>query len=319
MKTNRYRFGVDIGGTNIQVAVIDETHQILDKEAFPTGTDRPWSEALEKLCRTFQRMMETHGIEQHPPVGVGSPGMIDNVNGRLVYANNLPEWTGENIAASLQERTGAVARLANDADCAAWGEFLAGAGKIYDSMVLLTLGTGVGGGVIQDGKLFTGGQGGMEIGHTTLYAGGEPCSCGRKGCLEAYCSATALIREGTKAVKQGSSPALIKLYEANGQKLEAKHIFDAADAGDPTAQKIETKYLSDLSEVIANQINIFRPDVIVLSGGISNRGHKLVAPLERLVPKLAYAADFVGVPPIVIAELGNDAGIIGAAGLVYDV
>lgn len=317
MEKNTYRFGVDVGGTNIQIALIDDAHRIIDKTEFHSGSAQDRKEAADKMLAIFREMMTAHDIKEHPPVGIGSPGMIDAVRGVVVYSNNMPKWTGAAITNYLAERTGAVVKLANDADSAALGEFLAGAGKTYRSMVLLTLGTGVGGGVVHDGKLFTGGQGGIELGHISLYAGGIPCTCGRKGCVESYCSATALIREGTQAVKAGKSPALTKLYEAKEQQLEAKDIFDAADAGDPTAKQIEAKYLSDLAEAIANQINIFRPDVIVLSGGISNRGQKLVAPLEKLVPKIAYAADFVGTPPIVIAELGNDAGIIGAAGLVY--
>ena len=249
-------------------------------------------------------------------VGIGCPGTIDAISGRVIYSNNLAGRVDIPLAESIASALQLPVRISNDANCAALGECVAGAARGCRSAVLLTLGTGVGGGVVWDGKVFEGGPGGMELGHTLLRTGGEPCTCGRKGCVEAYCSATALIRDAARAARSQPQSRLNQLCGSDLSRMNGKIPFDAAQAGDPAAQEVIADYLHHLGEAVTDMVNIFRPEIVLLSGGICAQGAVLTEPLNRYVQEHAFAGRWLKTPPVCIAGLGADAGLIGAACLL---
>ena len=244
--------------------------------------------------------------------------MIDAASGTVVYSNNF-DWENVPLGAYLEEKLGLPVRVSNDANCAALGEVKAGAAKDCRNCVMITLGTGVGGGVVMEGRIFEGGHaGGAELGHTTLIAGGEPCTCGRNGCFEAYASATALIRDTKRAAQANEKSMIWRLCDGDLEKIDGKTVFDAMQTGDETARRVVKQYLTYLGEGIVNMVNIFRPDKVLLSGGVCNQGKNLTVPLQEYVQKNSFAKEKGYVPEIAIATLGNLAGILGAAALVEE-
>lgn len=311
-----YRIGVDLGGTNIKVGVVNEANEIVGKASSPTGAQRPWQDIVADIAKTIDKALAAAGIgaQDCASLGVGCPGTIDSASGNIIYANNLA-WDNVPLGKALGEIYPLPVRVANDANCATLGEVVAGAAKEYQSAVMLTLGTGVGGGVVIRGKLMEGGPGDTELGHTTLILGGEPCTCGRAGCLEAYASASAIVREGKRRAEEDPKSIMNEMMRKNGGKMNGRIPFDAARAGDAAGQKVVDDYIYWLAAGIANMVNIFRPEVVLLSGGVCNEGEYLTKPLQKLVAKFAYAGERMYIPPVLRAQLGNDAGIIGAANL----
>ena len=312
---NRYRIGIDLGGTNIKAGIVDRDHKIIASASRKTRGERHCGEVLDDMAGTVKDALQKAGIslEQCESIGIGSPGTIDHERGIVIYSNNI-RWEQVRLAEEIKQRLSLPVKVANDANCAALGEALAGSAKGCKDVVLLTLGTGVGGGVIIDGKLFQGGIGGAELGHTTLIAGGELCTCGRRGCVEAYCSATALIREADRAAEQSPQSLLRKMREEE-QEMNGRIPFDAMKAGDKQGTEVVEQYIQWLGEAVTNYVNIFRPQMVLLSGGICGQGALLTEPLKEYVKTHAFAGERLAIPDIAIAKLGNDAGIIGAANL----
>ena len=244
---------------------------------------------------------------------MGVPGISDDTTGVIVYTTNLPFYHTK--AREIFNRyTKCPLRMSNDANCAALGEVICGAAKGYKNSLTVTLGTGVGGGVIIDGKIYCGFNGaGGELGHMQIHSDGALCGCGRNGCLEAHASATAIIRETVKALEEHPESEIAKLCEGDPTKINAKTAFDAMRAGDAVGTAIVKKYIEDLGEGIINYINIFQPEIILIGGGVSKEGENLLAPLREYVFKYAYGADLLPRTRIEKTMLGNDAGIIGAA------
>ena len=239
-------------------------------------------------------------------IGIGSPGTIDNKNGVVVYANNLG-WYDVPLAAELNKYINVPVNIENDANAAAYGEFVECGGDV-DSFVAITLGTGVGGGVIIDRKIYRGFNGaGGELGHTVLIHGGEPCTCGNDGCWESYASVTALIRQ-TKAAIAAHPESIM----AKDEKVSGRTAFNAAKAGDKAGQEVVDKYIEYVASGITNIINIFQPNILVIGGGISKEGDYLLNPIKEYAKKHSYCKA-VAQTDIRIASLMNDAGIIGAA------
>jgi len=313
-----YRIGIDLGGTNIKAGIVDGENCILAKTSCPTGAQRPWQAVADDMVGLARRLLAENGLAPADctGVGVGCPGTIDAAAGRVVYSNNLTGWADVPLADYIGRGLGLPVRMSNDANCAALGECAAGAAKGCASAVLLTLGTGVGGGVVWDGKVFEGGPGGVELGHTLLRRGGEPCTCGRKGCIEAYCSATALIRDAVRAARAHPESKLNELCGGDIANMNGKIPFDAAQAGDEAARRVVSDYLAYLGEAVTDMVNIFRPQMVLLSGGICAQGEVLTAPLTAYVQENAFAGARLKTPPVRIAALGSDAGLIGAACLV---
>ena len=227
------------------------------------------------------------------------------------------QWENVPLIQEIGQYLPLPVEIANDADCAVLGEMYAGAAKGYSNVVMLTLGTGVGGGVVLDGRLFDGRlAGGSELGHMVVCAGGEQCTCGRKGCLEAYASATALVRDAKRAMKKDEESLLWKLCGSDAGQMTAKMVFDAAEQGDASAAHVIDSYVEHLSTGIVNIVNIFRPEVFLLGGGVAGQGKKLTDRINRNLAKYCYAGNRGGIPEVRTAELGNRAGMIGAANLL---
>lgn len=319
MKGNEkiYRIGIDLGGTNIKVGVVDEENRIVAKKSTKTLVERPWKQVAEDMGRTALALLEEQNIplSRCVSVGIGSPGIVDAGSGNVIFANNF-YWDDIPLVAEVGRYLPQPIKMSNDANCAALGEVVAGAAAGCRDVVLITLGTGVGGGVIIDGRIFEGGHpGGTELGHTLLVAGGEPCTCGRRGCWESYSSATALIAQARRAAAENPDSLMNSLCNGDPKLIDGKMPFDAAQQGDLAAKGVVERYIQWLGEGIINMVNIFRPEKVIISGGVCGQGESLTGPLNAYIADRCFAGDRVFIPPIVIAALGNDAGIIGAANL----
>ena len=310
-----YKLGIDLGGTNIVAGIVDENYKIIATAKRKTNMPRPTKDVLDDMAAAALEAIENAGlkIEDIEAAGVGSPGSIDPVNGIVCYANNLGFFDVP-MAKELSDRTGIDFYLENDANAAAYGEFIAGAGKGTNNFVMITLGTGVGGGVIIDGKIFAGSNyAGTELGHTVIAMDGEICTCGRHGCWEAYASATALIRQTKQAMIKYADSIMWKLCGGDINAVNGVTAFDAMRKGDTAGKAVVDKYIYYIGVGIANNINIFQPEVIAIGGGISKEGDNLILPLKEFVKGENYARNIEKKAEIKTADLGNDAGIIGAA------
>ena len=317
-----YTIGIDLGGTNIAVGLCDASLKIVDKGSVPTLGTRPGEEIVKDMAKLTEDIIKRNGlsVSDIEYVGIATPGTANGKTGIVEYANNLP-FRNFPIA-DLFKKYLPVKRVIidNDANAAALGEALAGAAKDAGSTIMITLGTGVGGGIILDGKIFAGGMNcsGAELGHTVIAAGGRQCSCGRRGCFEAYSSATALTDITKEKMRElelkGIDSLLFKEAEKEG-KVSARTAFNAADGGDEYAKEIVKFYIEHLAVGITNMVNIFQPEVVCIGGGVSNQGDSLLLPLIDIVNVEQYTRSNPKKSKIVIATLGNDAGIVGAAGL----
>ncbi len=305
--------GIDLGGTNIAVGLVDDSPKVVATASCPTGSTRPYQEIVKDMATLCRTLMEENNLTlaDIQGIGIGSPGSIDSNNGVVLYSNNLG-W--ENVPLCKELGTyfpNIPIGVENDANAAAYGEYVVN-GNGSDSFVAVTLGTGVGGGIVLDKKIYRGHNGsGGELGHTTLIFDGEPCTCGKPGCWEAYASVTALIRQTKVAMEKHPESLMIKLAEEHG-KVSGRTAFDAAKQGDPAAQEVVDTYLRYVAEGIVNVVNIFQPETLVIGGGISKEGDYLLNPVADYVRKYSYG-DTKPETKLMIATLFNDAGIIGAA------
>ncbi len=309
-----YFAGIDLGGTFIKCGIVDETGTVLVKDKIPTGSTRPYAEIAEDMGKLVLDLIVRAGLDraQIKAVGIGSPGTIDSQEGVIVYNNNL-HWRNVPLGPAVQAIVGLPVFVTNDANAAALGENFAGAAKAYDASILVTLGTGVGGGIVIDRALFEGNRSaGAEIGHTVIRMGGEKCTCGRQGCFEAYASATALIRQ-TKRAMEKNRDSLLWEVSPTLEAVDGKTAFAAASRGDRIAQKVVERYIDYLAEGLANMANIFRPQAIVLGGGVCAEGEALLAPLRKRMDRLLYGGTDYAPVALIAARLGNDAGLVGAA------
>ena len=312
-----YRAGIDLGGTNIKAGIVDEDQKILVEDSVPTRVERPYQEIIKDMADLVKNLLnKIHATEAElSGVGVGSPGTVDAASGVVLYSNNF-DWDNVPLAAELGKYFTCPIKVSNDANCAALGEVKAGAAREIKNAILITLGTGVGGGVIIDGQVSEGAHaGGAELGHTSLIFGGELCTCGRRGCVEAYVSATGLIREAKRAAEKDPQSVMNELCKGDLSNMNGKIPFDAAEQKDPAGVKVVNDYITYLGESIANYVNIFRPDVILLSGGVCNQKEKLTEPLTEYIKTKCFGGEKAFIPEVRCAILGNSAGIIGAANL----
>ncbi|MBM7581526.1 glucokinase [Caldicoprobacter guelmensis] len=310
-----YYIGIDLGGTNIAVGLVDEEGKIIHKDSVPTLNEREYPEIIKDMAMLSLKVVKDSGVslKEVKAIGIGSPGTPNNEEGILVYANNL-KFRNVPMRAEMQKYIDLPVYLDNDANVAALAESVAGACKGAKHSVTITLGTGVGTGVVIDGKVYSGfNNAAAEMGHMVIVVDGEQCTCGRKGCWEAYASATALIRETKKAAVANPDSLINKLVDGDLSKINAKTPFDAARQGDKVGLHIVEEYMKYLAEGLANVVNIFQPEIIAIGGGISKEGEYLLAPLRKLVSQRVYTVEGVPQTKIVAAKLGNDAGIVGAA------
>lgn len=312
------RIGIDMGGMSIKFGLVDEKNCIIRKSVIPTRTNVPATEMVDDMIQAIYDLLKQQklSLSDCQGIGIGSPGTIDDEKGVILYSNNFG-WEDVAIVAQMREKLPTDIRIANDADAAALGEVYAGAAKGAASAVLLTLGTGVGGGVILNGKIFHGPlNGGTELGHMVIQAGGKACTCGRTGCLEAYASATALLRMARQAAEKNPVSIMNAMCEKKLENMNGIIPFEAAGMGDEAAIKVVEEYENYLAIGIANVINIFRPEMVILGGGVAAQKENLTKPLEAKVCRLCFGGEHGGIARIVTSELGNDAGIIGAAALI---
>lgn len=308
-----YYIGIDLGGTNIKGALVSETGEIAREVSRPTRVELGAGAVCDGIAAVITELSSGVDRTSLGGVGLGCPGTVDDETGRVLYANNLG-WKNFDLRAAVKLRTDFDLRIGNDANVAALAEALVGCAKGAQSAVIVTLGTGVGGGVVLDGKMLTGYTGAAsELGHMVIRAGGEECTCGRRGCFEAYASATALIRETKRAMAAHPESRMHAAAEENGA-VDGRTAFIAAQRGDAAAQAVVDRYLDDLACGVANIVNIFFPEVIALSGGVANQGDALLVPLRERVRVLSYGSRYaVRHTRIELCTLGYRAGVIGAA------
>ncbi len=307
-----YFAGIDLGGTNIAAGIVDENGKMYEDMSIPTGAQRDYTEIVKDMAGLVETLCKNMKINPNDlkGVGIGCPGSIDNENGVCEYSNNI-NMKHAKIAEEFRKYIDVPVNIENDANAAAFGEYEINA-KGSKSFVFITLGTGVGGGVIINGEIFRGFNGvGAELGHSVIEMDGEECTCGRKGCWEAYASVTALIRQTKKAMEEDKDSLMHKIAEDEG-KVNGKVAFLAAKKGDKSGQKVVDAYFKYIAEGLANVVNTFQPEQVVLGGSISKEGDYLLNPVKNLVEKMDYNR-YMPKAEIKIATLFGDAGIIGAA------
>jgi glucokinase len=309
-----YYLGIDLGGTNIATGVVDQEYRIVARVKKKTSVPCTPHEICEQLAATVLEALKNAelGMDDIPYVGIGTPGTVNRESGVVEFSNNL-FFENLELQKLLSDRLQKDIILENDANAAAFGEYKAGALKGAKNALAITLGTGIGSGIIIDGKIYSGSNyAGGEIGHTVIVAGGRPCTCGRRGCWEAYASATGLIAMTREAMLEDRKSLLWKIAGAP-EKVDGRSAFEAMRAGDGTGKKVVDRYLFYLSCGVANCINIFQPDILCIGGGISNEGETLLGPLRKAAAAENYARHASRQTVVCRAQLGNDAGILGAA------
>lgn len=309
--------GIDFGGTYIKYGLVGEGGEIIEKGKVPTPAGCGYAETVEAIASAVRELAAKHGARVCG-LGIGAPGVVDGESGIVRTSGNLG-WENKPLAGDLSAKLGIPAVLTNDANAAVYGEYACGAGGDYKSVVLITLGTGVGSGIVLSGKLFEGNEGaGAELGHEVIRFGGEKCACGRRGCFEAYASATALIKQTKRAMEKDRQSKLWQLCGGDIESVNGKTAFDGAKKGDKTAKRVVNNYLRYLSEGLANIANTFRPEAILVGGGISAQGESLTVPLQKKVNRLMLGRGRYAPVKILAAMLGNDAGLVGAAMLAKE-
>ena len=310
----KYGFGIDLGGTTVKLAYFDENGTMLHKWEIPTTTAEGGSQILPDIAKAVEGYLDENNIPRESIIGlgIGVPGPVD-VNGTVNKCVNLG-WGRFNISKELERLTGFPVQAGNDANVAAMGEFWKGGGQGCRNMVLATLGTGVGGGIVVEGKLLCGSQGaGGEIGHMTINRDETvPCNCGKYGCVEQYCSATGIVRTAKEHLASNPADSQLRALE----EITCKDIFDAGKAGDTLANEILQMYYARLGEFLGNLCCLLNPEVVVLGGGVTKAGQVLLDGVEPYFRKNTFHA--CDNAKIVLASLGNDAGAYGAFKLVLD-
>ena len=304
--------GIDLGGTNIAVGMVNEKCEIITKQSRPTKKERDYREIIRDMAELTQNVIKGAGltVKDVKAVGIGCPGAVDTEHGKVLYLNNI-KMQNVPLAEEFRKYVDLPVALENDANAAAFAEYCM-INKKMKSFLMVTLGTGVGGGLIIDGNVYSGfNYSGGEIGHTTIVLDGKECSCGKRGCWEAYASVTALV-EQTKEKMAERPESLMHEWLKNNKSVNGRTAFECAKLGDKAAKEVKEQYIRYIAEGVSNMVNIFQPDMLVIGGGISKEGDEILIPVKEFVYKHDYNK-FMPKTEIKIAELFNDAGIIGAA------
>ena len=318
---SQYTIGIDLGGTTMTAGLVDENYHIVNKVMWATHLPRPAADlekALADLCRTVAKNANVP-FSDVSYVGIGTPGSVNFTTGFVGFNTNFGyyDW---NLGPDMEALLGCKVYVENDANAAAFGEYIAGGAKGFTDAVVITLGTGVGSGIVLGGKLLRGFNfAAGEIGHTVIVKDGRPCNCGRRGCWERYASSRALSEDAREAVRQHPESLMLKLAKGDLDRMNAKIPFDAMEAGDETAREVVNNWIEYVACGIANVVNIFEPEVICIGGGVSNQGETLLAPIRAYVEKETKNITTGRVPAIRACELTNDAGVIGAAALANSI
>ena len=308
------RIGIDLGGTKIAAGIIDENYALLSRAEVPTRASLGAKAVVADMAECVRMALAAAGksLADCAGAGIGSPGLCDTEKGSVRNAHNLG-WYGVPVCEMLSGELGIPVKVDNDANCAALGEVVAGAAMGSRSALMVTLGTGVGGGIIINGEIYSGWQSlGGEIGHMCIVMDGERCSCGEKGCWEAYAASSALVRQAEKAASEHPE----SLLAADAGALDGKKIFAALNAGDAAVKAVVERYCAYVAVGIVNLVNAIYPQSIIIGGGISAVGETIIAPIREYIGEHFFASKRELMPAVVQAKLGNDAGIIGAAALI---
>ena len=312
-----YAVGVDIGGMSMKCGLVNEKGEVVDRVIVKTTLGDPYEKTIGDLCEGIKSLLAKNNLKPNDinGIGIGVPGAVNTKKGTVDSSANL-KWYNVPLAQLVRDGVGRQTRLTNDANAAVLGEARFGFKWKYPDVVMLTLGTGVGGGLIVDGRLYEGNEGkGAELGHITLVLDGLPCGCGRKGCAEQYASATALMRLTREAMQANKGSLMWELCEGDIEKVTGVIPFEAEKQGDKAAKEVVDTYIKYLGETILNYNNIFRPNAFILSGGVAKQGDNLVNKLKEYCEKQHWGYENTPVPELLIAVLGYDSGIIGAASL----
>ena len=310
-----YNIGIDLGGTNIKVGLVDENYNIVQKATAKTNLPRPADEICGTIVELIWQCLNAARVTigEVNSIGIGTPGVANRNSGVVLYSCNL-DFHNTDLRALLKQRLDKPIYVENDANSAAFGEVLAGAGKGYSDVVVVTLGTGVGGGIIIGGKIYTGFNFcGAELGHTVIEFNGRQCGCGRKGCFEAYSSATALINMTKEAMEAHKDSKMWEIAGGDIEKVDGKTAFDGMRADDEAAKGVVNMYIEYLGCGLTNIVNTFQPEVLLIGGGICKEGENLTKPLGEIISRDSYCVDEKQSTKLDICKLGNDAGIISAA------
>lgn len=311
-----YTIGVDIGGMSIKVGLVDSNGKILLQSRVKTAPTA--TQCVDNMAEQIKSLLEdlNISIKDIDGIGIGCPGAVTSETGVVAFLPNLG-WENVPLADMIKKYYDLPVKISNDANVAALAEAIYGCAKNYNTSIMFTLGTGVGGGIIIDKKLFEGAYSrGAELGHVTLFLDGEPCSCGRRGCVECYTSATALIKQTKVAMQNDKNSKMWEFVGGDLEKVDGRTAFECSKIGDESAIKVVDTYVYYLAESMLNMFNIFRPDAFILGGGVSAQGDYLVNKLKAYCEKFDYGYKNAPRTEILVATLGNDAGIIGAAALL---
>lgn len=312
-----YYIGIDLGGTNIKAGLMDEHGKVIKNISRKTKSERGAESVVADMAGIALEVIKSAGKrrEEIGGIGIGCPGTIESESGVVLYSNNL-RWDNVRVVDIMKKTVGDIpVYISNDANMAALGEATFGAGREYGDSVLITLGTGVGGGIVIWDKMFEGNKSaGAEIGHMVIEVGGEECTCGRRGCFEAYSSATALIRDTRRKMTERPDSAMWK-RAATLDDVDGLTAFECAKQGDEAAREVVDRYITYLGEGIVNIANVLRPEVVMLGGGVSAQGDALIVPLQKYLDTHVYGKTRTVRVLVIRATLGNTAGIIGAATL----
>ena len=309
-----YRIGLDIGGTGIQMGIVDEKGHILERGELVTNTLIPFSEQIHQMARCAMDMVEKGGYSllDIASIGAGVPGVADQKTGEVIYCTNL-RWRHTPFREEFRKYIDKPVFVDNDATVAGLAESVAGVSAGSSSSVFITIGTGIGSGIIINGRVWNGAHGvGSELGHSILELDGEPCTCGNHGCVERYCSATAIIRMGKEQLQRHPESTMMEMCQGDLKNLNARIVIDAARDGDAAAVKVYRRFIRALGQTIANIVNILDPEMVVLGGGVAKAGSFLLDAVRAEVPNYILYKD-LPFARIELARLGSDAGIIGAA------
>ena len=312
-----YRVGIDLGGTNIVAGVVDDEYNIIARAECKTAVPRPEADICDSMADVVKKAVKKAKLtmDDIDYIGIGVPGAV-NPETRIIETSPNLFFQNWEVSKMMEERLHKYVKVENDANAAALGEFLAGSAKGSRNAIAITLGTGVGGGIIIDGKIYSGSNyAGAELGHMVIVKDGKQCGCGRHGCWEAYASATALIEMTKEAIRNEKAEFsyMLNAVEGDLNKVSGKTAFDAMLAGDNTGTAVVNQYIEYLATGLINVINIFQPDVLCIGGGVSRQGENLLGPLRNIIERERFTKYHDKQTQVCVATLGNDAGIIGAA------
>jgi len=306
---------VDLGGTKINAAVVSSEGQVIAREYRPTMADEGARSVIRRLQFMIDHLLSlpNMGSSQPDSISIGAAGAIDSENGVVTFSPNLPGWHNIPLRDMIREKSGVDTFLINDASAAVLGEHQFGAGKGINNLVMLTVGTGIGGGIIINGKLYTGPSGSAgEIGHMTIDLNGPKCPCGNVGCLEKMVSGSAIAREAIRRLSQGEQSVLVEMADGNIASITSENVGSAARNGDKLAKEVVSQAAVYLGIGLVNLVNIFNPEMIVIGGGLAKMGDLLLEPARQIVRERAFPVS-ARLVRIVTTELGDDAGLLGAA------